>query len=94
MINIGDKIHIFDGTEIKITGIKEQETFVGARLYNISCQQEDIEDAIPMIIYDDGIVFCPSDWQTIPDDYSDISWIELQTGRHAIMYDGLPKLFP
>jgi putative transposon-encoded protein len=96
-----ETIKIFDGSEVVFTYVKE------IHVYSDVCCLMDVDvlysggetDTIPMIFWQDGIIFCPKDWQSIPRDFTaetvdEINWINLHTGQDAIMYDGLPRESP
>lgn len=49
-----------------------------------------------MIVYYTGDVFCTTDWEHSPQDYENIEdydWVHANTGRPAIVLNGLPRLF-
>ena len=98
MLQTSEPIPFFGG-EIKI--VDATETYVYSNtcsLMAVRLIENDIEQTIPMIFYQDGgIIFCPRDWQSIPDPFgaesvTAIDWVDLRYGKPAIMLDGLPCL--
>ena len=98
MLNASDPIPFFGG-EIKIIDIHEIHAYSDTcALMAVHLVESDVEQTIPMIFYQDAIViFCPHDWQTIPDPFTpetvpDTIWVDLTTGYRAVMLNGLPHL--
>jgi hypothetical protein len=69
-----------------------------------------VEDMrVPVVIHVDGTVMCSADWQDRKwtpaevvadmrtherDGVAEINWLLAASGQSAIMFDGLPRLFP
>lgn len=95
-------IKIFDGSDVIFTDAKETHVYSDVCcLMDVEVQYSNgVAETIPMIFWQDsGITFCPKDWQSIPSDFTaekvkEINWINLHTGRDAIMLDGLPRESP
>lgn len=94
-------VKIFDGKEYCLQTLETLETYPGARMDRCVMRDENGEEwPLSLITYDDGTVFCPKDWQTVQGGRDpelilrDNHWIDLYTGKEAIMYDGFPRLFP
>lgn len=97
-------ITIFDGSRVVIQDIRPMREYpAGCTLAMVILDQNDNKgQEIPMIIWhaarpENVIAFCPADWQSIPgiyssDDVVNTNWIEIRTGSHAIMVDGLPRV--
>lgn len=73
---------------------REQDLAAGAVLLHV---QHPKAGLVAVIAYPDGTQFTPSDWQgEQPQEPADISrwqWVD-ETGRDAVMYDGLPHNGP
>lgn len=69
----------------------------GVRFGKFTSDELDV-DTIAVVMYDDGSMFTPSDWQTTqPDtehDVADWEWIDPATFRPAVMIGGWPRQFP
>lgn len=101
-----NRITIFDGSWIVVRSITRIWVYQeGCTLAIVNLDQDDNEgQEIPMLFWDGmkpwsdrGSVWCPSDWQSIPDIYStdDVphtNWIDVIDGSPAIMLDGLPRV--
>lgn len=52
---------------------------------------------VPFVIYSENDVFMPFDWQgALPEtaeDIESIEWVTYPNGHHAVMLNGLPRLF-
>ena len=99
MLNASDPIPFFGG-KIKIIDIHEIHAYSDTcALMAVHLVESDVEQTIPMIFYQDGIAFCPRDWQSISDPFTvdmvtDIGWVDLRYGKDSIMLNGLPYLPP
>lgn len=52
---------------------------------------------VPFIVYEDGGVFMPRDWQgwmpEIPEEIEEIEWVSCPDKELAILFNGLPRIF-
>jgi hypothetical protein len=58
----------------------------------------DSELRVPFVIYNDGKIFMPRDWQSgeLPqttDEIEDINWVTYPNAHDAVIKDGLPRIF-
>lgn len=58
----------------------------------------DSELRVPFVIYNDGKIFMPRDWQSgnspqTADGIENTEWVTFPSGHDAIIVDGLPRTF-
>lgn len=84
--NAADRYNIESETEIED----------GVRLLVFCCGCETFSYCSAAIAYDDGDVFVLYDWHggypENSDEIADFEWVHAQSGHHAIMMDGLPRI--
>lgn len=52
-------------------------------------------DSTAVVVYDTENVFCLYDWTLGPldrDGIADYQWVHAQTGKRAVIFDGLPRI--
>lgn len=82
--------------EITSTTPVNGASFVIAKMkFNVSEGPD--EYTIPFVVYPDGGVFMPNDWQGwLPDkaeDIDEIEWVSMPDKGRAVMLNGLPRTF-
>ena len=99
MSNVSDPIPYFGGT-YQMVNAREIHVFSDVcSLMEMDIIVNNEQMTIPVIFYQsDGSTFCPADWQSIPagfgpEDIDVVQWIDIRTGKPAIMLDGLPRHF-
>lgn len=74
----------------------QEATFVVANL-KFNEGEGPVEFTIPFIVYPDGGVFMPSDWQgwlpETADGIDQIEWVSMPDKGRTVMINGLPRVF-
>lgn len=67
-----------------------------AQFIKCELQYEDETVRIPIVVYSDGTIFHPWDWQgecaATPSEIRDYDWTFGKTGKKAIILNGLPRI--
>lgn len=71
----------------------------GYKLVDTRCTGVDWDEHIPLILWKDGTIMSPKDWQggfrTIPEEILEYNnWIEIKTGANTVKMGKLPYLPP
>lgn len=84
------KVEVVSSTQI------QEATFVVTNL-KFDVNEGKDEYIIPFIVYPDGGVFMPSDWQGwLPesaDEIDQVGWVSMPDKGRTIMLNGLPRIF-
>jgi len=99
MTDTSDPFLYFGGTYQMVSARKIHEFSEVCSLMEMNIIVNGEQMTVPVGFYqDDGSTFCPADWQSIPagfgpEDIDVVQWVDIRTGKPAIMLDGLPRHF-